>query len=287
GRIFDRQGVLCRALLPRTGVRKGGHLLVKWPHRGGKVTATIEATFEVLSEGRREVLAIDYLDIGAVAWHRLQTVESGALGDGWTRIHARGVLNSLGNEVTTDGSGAVAVGADTRGTQHEDAAEDTSARGADVSELPHTTRSAATQAIEVAIAKAAQQLRSPVTIESVTLEVQGEPTLSVPELQPFVIKAAVAPQERTPGVSVHINVIRSDGAYVFCQPSGLDGKNIADFEGRSEVVFHFDPNPFGAGEYEVNLFAVNAFSWDNIPPSEIYDRSIGKLVFRVHQARPI
>ena len=125
------------------------------------------------------------------------------------------------------------------------------------------------------------------TIESVTLEVDGEATLSVRELQAFVIRASLIHHEPTPGVSVNINIIRSDGAYVFYQPSGLEGRNIVDFEGRSEIRFHFDPNPFGSGEYEVNLFAVNAFSWDNIPPSEIYDRSIGKLLFRVHLARPI
>jgi hypothetical protein len=130
-------------------------------------------------------------------------------------------------------------------------------------------------------------VRSPVTIERVTLEVDGEPTLSVKELQPFDIRTSLIHHEAMPGVSVNINIIRSDGAYVFYQPSGLDGHNIVDFEGRSDVVFHFDPNPFGAGEYEINMFAVNAFSWDNIPPSEIFDRSIGKLVFRVHQARPI
>jgi len=135
---------------------------------------------------------------------------------------------------------------------------------------------AAAQAIDSAIAKATRLLRSPVTIESVTLEADGEATLSVRELQAFVIRASLIHHEPTPGVSVNINIIRSDGAYVFYQPSGLEGRNIVDFEGRSEIRFHFDPNPFGSGEYEVNLFAVNAFSWDNIPPSEIYDRSIGR-----------
>ena len=64
------------------------------------------------------------------------------------------------------------------------------------------------------------------TIESVTLEADGEATLSVRELQAFVIRASLIHHEPTPGVSVNINIIRSDGAYVFYQPSGLEGRNI-------------------------------------------------------------
>src|SRR5207253_10780580 len=83
------------------------------------------------------------------------------------------------------------------------------------SETADATRSAAAQAIDSAIAKATRLLRSPVTIESVTLEVDGEATLSVRELQAFVIRASLIHHEPTPGVSVNINIIRSDGAYVF------------------------------------------------------------------------
>lgn len=286
GRIFDRQGTICRALLPRTGVRKGGHILLKWPHHGGNVSAPLEASFEVLSEGRREVLAMDYLDTAAVSWQPLQTVEADQLGNGWTRIQARGVLNGVASQPSAGGSGAAAIVPDSHERERRHAGEKPPGPAAQLSQIVDGNRSAA-QAIDLAIAKATRLLQSPVTIEAVALEVDGRPTLSIRELQAFVIKASLIHHEATAGVSVNINIIRSDGAYVFYQPSGLDGRNIVDFQGRSEVLFHFDPNPFGAGEYEVNLFAVNAFSWDNIPPSEIYDRSIGKLVFRVHQARPI
>jgi hypothetical protein len=119
------------------------------------------------------------------------------------------------------------------------------------------------------------------------LEVDGQRAYSVAELQPFSIKVVLEHHDRVPGVSVNLNILRSDGAYVFYQPSGLDDRNISDFQGKSEVVFHFDPNPFGFGEYEVNVFAANGFSWDNIPPSEVFDRSIANLLFKVNLARPI
>lgn len=288
GRIFDRQGTVCRALLPRTGVRKGGHVLAKWPLQQGNPGAPIEASFEVWSEGAGEILAMDYLDVRTVAWQRLEPIGSEHLGNGWMRIQARGVVQSVAGDAPSPEIDAAAIlPAHIRRVERDGVAEAASAPRDDISEMADATRSAAVQAIDSAIAKATRLLRSPVTIESVTLEADGEPTLSVRELQPFVIRASLVHHEPTPGVSVNLNIIRSDGAYVFYQPSGLDGRNIVDFEGRSEVLFHFDPNPFGAGEYEVNLFAVSAFSWDNIPPSEIYDRSIGKLLFRVHLARPI
>ena len=279
GRIFDRQGTVCRALLPRTGVRKGGHVLLKWPEQNGIPVFPIELSFDVFSEGAREDLAVDYLDVGTVAWQRLETIGSKQLGNGWTRIQVRGILNRIGGRSAAAGA-ATRLPSDRRAADGDATVRREAAKGS-------VGGSAALQPIDAAIAKAKRLVRSPVTIERVTLEVDGEPTLSVRELQPFVIRTSLIHHEAMPGVSVNINIIRSDGAYVFYQPSGLDGHNIVDFEGRSDVVFHFDPNPFGAGEYEINMFAVNAFSWDNIPPSEIFDRSVGKLVFRVHQARPI
>jgi len=269
-------------------VRKGGHVIAKWPPQPGNPDTPIEASFEVWSEGAGEILAMDYLDVRTVAWQRLEPIGSEHLGNGWMRIQARGVVQSVAGDAPSPEIGAAAIlPAHIRRVERDGVAEAASAPRDDISEMADATRSAAVQAIDSAIAKATRLLRSPVTIESVTLEADGEPTLSVRELQPFVIRASLVHHEPTPGVSVNLNIIRSDGAYVFYQPSGLDGRNIVDFEGRSEVLFHFDPNPFGAGEYEVNLFAVSAFSWDNIPPSEIYDRSIGKLLFRVHLARPI
>src|SRR6202040_2303609 len=104
GRIFDRQGTVCRALLPRTGVRKGGHVLLKWPEQNGIPVFPIELSFDVFSEGAREDLAVDYLDVGTVAWQRLETIGSKQLGNGWTRIQVRGILNRIGGRSAAAGA---------------------------------------------------------------------------------------------------------------------------------------------------------------------------------------
>src|SRR5207249_2693382 len=134
---------------------------------------------------------------------------------------------------------------------------------------------------------AEMNFRKPVEILEVAVLVDGRKVMSIDEMQPFTIRATLQHHEAVSRVSVNLNVIRSDGAYVFYQPSGLVAQNIEEFAGRSVVEFEFDPNPFGAGHYEINMFATNGFSWDNCPPSDIYDRSIGTCVFQVNLARPI
>ncbi len=37
----------------------------------------------------------------------------------------------------------------------------------------------------------------------------------------------------------------------------------------------------------MNLFVCNAWSWENIPPSEIFDRSMGAFRFSVQNADPV
>jgi lipopolysaccharide transport system ATP-binding protein len=133
----------------------------------------------------------------------------------------------------------------------------------------------------------AMQFQKPVEIERVCLLVDDVEGMSVPELKPFILRVYLRHHEPVPSVSVNINITRSDGAYVFYQPSGLQGRNIENFAGRSIVNFTFDPNPLGFGDYEVNVFATNGFSWDNCPPSEIFDRAIGTCTFKVYLARPI
>ena len=86
---------------------------------------------------------------------------------------------------------------------------------------------------------------------------------------------------------MNLNVVRADGVYAFYQPSGLAAGNILDFLGDATIDFTFDPNPFGAGEYEVNVFVCNGWSWENVPPSDVYDRSIGSFRFGVGLRRPI
>jgi lipopolysaccharide transport system ATP-binding protein len=130
-------------------------------------------------------------------------------------------------------------------------------------------------------------LRRPVEIAKIMVLFEGKEVLSVPELKPFSIAIEVDHHERMPEVSVNINVVRSDGTYVFYQPSGLNNNNIVNHLGKSHIEFSFPENPFAPGDYELNVFVTNGFSWENCPPSDIFDRSMGWVKFRIDQTRPI
>jgi hypothetical protein len=51
------------------------------------------------------------------------------------------------------------------------------------------------------------------------------------------------------------------------------------------MYFTFEPNLFGAGEYEITAFATNAFTAEQGPPSDIYDKHIGQRL-TISLARP-
>jgi hypothetical protein len=240
GRLFDRQGTECRMLLPRTGVKSGGHICVKPPNSVTSPKQTLVVSFDVASMTSREKLCVDVVDLTAADWKRLGVVSRTPLAGGWVRIVTRG-------------------------------------------DVAPPQQSAAKRARSLAAAQTAK----PVEILGVDLLVDGRPSLSVAELVPFEVRVRINTRESLPGVSVNLNIIRSDGAYVFFQPSGLEDRNIVGHVGKAEVVFHFDPNPFGAGDYEINVFATNAFEWLNCPPSDIYDRRIAAVLFKVNLARPI
>lgn len=110
---------------------------------------------------------------------------------------------------------------------------------------------------------------------------------SVGEGQSFKLEVAVQCNRPVPAASVNINILRSDGVYAFYQPSGLSHAHIKQHIGRATVQFDFTSNPFGAGDYEVNVFACNEWSWNNIPPSDIYDKSLGEFRFSVRLSAPI
>lgn len=110
---------------------------------------------------------------------------------------------------------------------------------------------------------------------------------TVLEGQPFKLRIVLRCNKPVPAASVNINILRSDGVYVFYQPSGLCHMHIKEHIGRATVEFDFSANPFGAGDYEANIFACNEWNWDNIPPSDIYDKSVGEFRFSVRLSTPI
>ncbi len=237
GRIFNKGADLCRLLQPRSGTRKGGHILLRVP--AGEKPVPVTLTFEAASLSNNELLAVDVLDVTTGSWRELP-VKRIRLAGKWTKLVAQGAV------------------------------------------IPPDKKSASR-------AKVAAELtfQKPVEIESVEVRSFGHQVASVDEFQPFSIRVTTKHNERVPLTSVNLNVIRSDGTYAFYQPSGIDDNNIENHRGRSVVEFHFDPNPFGAGDYELNVFAVNGFDWNNIPPSEIFDKSVGASKFRVNMKRAI
>jgi len=273
GRVYDRVGAPCRALLPRTGKRRGGHFLVKRPGKEAENYSPIEASFEMATDGAEGLLTIDYVDVVSAQWVSLELIDRVRLDRNWTRVRLRGTLLPSQQVITGKHK--------SQGSIADDVSE-----SADASKIEPSSVIRATS-FEIALATATEVTQKPVVVESVTLMVNDRPALSVMEFQPFSIRVMLTHHEAMPEVSVNLNISRSDGAYVFYQPSGLDGHNITNFTGHSAVSFHFDPNPFGTGQYEVNVFICNGFSWDNIPPSEVFDRSLANLIFNIYQARPI
>src|SRR4029079_18466 len=81
---------------------------------------------------------------------------------------------------------------------------------------------------------------------------------------------------------VRVRFVRADGFYVFWQSSGQVGQNIENLAGDRAVTFRFDPNVFGAGDYEVEAVVANGFDIErNWPHTQVFDRRINALKFTV------
>src|SRR5262249_5874820 len=98
GRLYHRGADVCRILNPRTGVRKGGHLLVKRV-KGNSDELPVYITFDVRSKDR-EQLTIDFLDLEKGEWRLLEVLERKPIPGGWTRVVTHGLV-SVGHEGVT------------------------------------------------------------------------------------------------------------------------------------------------------------------------------------------
>jgi lipopolysaccharide transport system ATP-binding protein len=93
GRIHERNGVFCRALVRMTGRKAGGHFLAKPPGgiaAGASMRVTVE--IEVCSPEGDEPLVVEALDVGAGAWVAFDAELAPADTPGWSRLTARGTL---------------------------------------------------------------------------------------------------------------------------------------------------------------------------------------------------
>jgi lipopolysaccharide transport system ATP-binding protein len=233
GRTYSRKGHACRMLTPRTGGRKGGHVLLRRPPDFQQAPWPLELRVEFTSDAGAAP-QIDVLDVTSGTWQSVEQENSSDLPDGWRR----GVYKAV---------------------------------------VPNATQ----KEIGVTLSRLRHALQKPVELVDMRLIVDGRSTLSVREMQPFKLQFRTRHNEAVESVSVNLNIVRSDGVYTFYQPGGWFGENIRNFVGEALTEFNFDQNVFGAGLYEVNVFACNGWSWQNIPPSEIFDRSIGVFKFNV------
>ena len=124
--------------------------------------------------------------------------------------------------------------------------------------------------------------RPEVEIGDVQMLVEDELVLSVKERQPFAIEVQVHAERPVPVADVWVKFTRADGFYVFWQSSGQTGANLTDLHGDRVVRFDFDPNLFGAGDYEVEVDVANGFDVEtNWPHSQVFDRRVNALKFTV------
>jgi lipopolysaccharide transport system ATP-binding protein len=135
-------------------------------------------------------------------------------------------------------------------------------------------------AVEAMIARVTEQIEPPVRILDVNFVVAGRLATTVREHEAFGLEVRIAATQPVAEVSVNLTISRSDGVYTFWQPSGWV-ENLRQFSGEAIIRFQFENNFFGAGDYEVSVTAVNGWSWDNIPPSDVYDRRLSCLRFSV------
>lgn len=151
------------------------------------------------------------------------------------------------------------------------------------SRLPRTLASVDRAVVQKLLAKS----QAAVEIQAVEFHVAGESQRVVREQEPFAIVVEVEFRERIPIADVGIKISRADGFYVFWQSSGMTGSNLVNAEGTRAVRFLFDSNPLGAGDYHVNAYVADGWSYPtNYPYAEVYHRVTNALQFKVQRELP-
>ncbi|MGY4472609.1 ABC transporter ATP-binding protein [Bradyrhizobium sp. USDA 3364] len=127
-----------------------------------------------------------------------------------------------------------------------------------------------------------KQAKSEVEITHVEMRVSGISAHSVTEREGFEIVVDTVFNESPPVADVGIKISRMDGTYVYWQSSGMAGANIYEGNGRRRVVFEFEDNVFGAGEYFINAYVADGWKFpENYPYSQVFHRLVNALSFRI------
>ena len=149
-------------------------------------------------------------------------------------------------------------------------------------EFSGVVESVSPELASAALERLVDEARSDMEITGVELRVAGEKTTVVRERQPFTLTIKLAAHRPVACADVWVKIVRIDGVYIFWQSSGQAGKNLVDVLGECEVEFSFDPNLFGAGEYEVTIDVGNGYDIErNFPHSQVFDRAVNAVRFTV------
>ncbi|MBL8080141.1 MAG: ATP-binding cassette domain-containing protein [Anaerolineales bacterium] len=226
GRLYTRQNVIVRMLTPRTGAKKGGHILLKRPAEFASQAWQIKVTWTEVFDSSTDLI-LEYVDPIAVVWKPFKILSKETLSKGWIRFVASEML------FPTD----------------------------DIS-------------IEQAKITVKERRLSPIEIlDAVAI---GKKSLenTIAEREPFSIHVHVECLDDAPPFCLNLIVYRTDGVYMFWQPSDYHRQLDTSGAKNITVIFNFDDNYFSSGDYEITAVA-NTSPWhkDIIQSeTEVFDR---------------
>ena len=237
GRFYLRQGMDVRMLLPRTGARKGGHILLERPAEFTAISWPIEVEYSVMSESQNVDLVLEYLDLNDVVWKPLKEISRVTQRDGYTKIKATGLILPADEHIRK-------------------------------------------QAINIA----SERKISPIQINKIIIATKDGLTKLIKEREPFYIEINLGCAEAAPLFNVSIIIHRSDGVYVFWQPSDYYGQLDTSGARNLSIKFIFDENYFSAGDYEITVNAISPWHKEITQTEvEVFDRKPAAARFTIER----
>jgi len=133
-----------------------------------------------------------------------------------------------------------------------------------------------------AINIASERKTSPIQINKIMVATKDGAAKFIKEREPFYVEVNLDCAEAAPPFNVSIIIHRSDGVYVFWQPSDYYGQLDTSGTRNLSIKFIFDENYFSAGDYEITVNAISP--WHNEITQtevEIFDRKPAAARFTI------
>ena len=236
GRVYTRHGVISRMLTPRTGARKGGHLIIKRPDDFASKAWPIRVEWTAISDTCSDLI-LEFIDLDKATWKPFGVIAKEDKGDGWSSFYATGSLLPVDDK------------------KHQEA-----------------------------LMIARERQISPIRISEISICASCGPTNSIRELEPFSVQVNVECSEDAPTFNLSLIIYRSDGVYMFWQPSDFYGPLDTSGATFVTIAFHFDENYFSSGDYYVTVNAMSSLNMrKDIIQSEIemFDRKTSAAFFAI------